>query len=147
MASDGNTGKIPVASLVQGSRAANLSDRQSGSGKSLPPIGNGAATAQPQAIASASPAVPAAAAGNAKPPTNPIEPPVTDPQSLVSQLNKYLNDSGRPNQFQIDTKSGGKLIQEVNPATGEVVGEFSVSEFPALARSLGASSLLVDSLA
>jgi hypothetical protein len=39
------------------------------------------------------------------------------------------------------------LIQQINPANGEVIGEFSVSEFPALARSVGASGLMVDSRA
>jgi hypothetical protein len=66
--------------------------------------------------------------------------------ALVAQLNKYLNDSGRPNQFRIDPGSSGKTIQELNPATGEVIGEFPATEFPELARSLGVSGVLVDSL-
>lgn len=57
----------------------------------------------------------------------------------------HLNDSGRPDQFRLD--SSGTLIQQVNPATGAVIGEFAVSEFPALARSVGAAGLLVDDLA
>jgi hypothetical protein len=69
-----------------------------------------------------------------------------DPQSLVQQLNKYLNDSGRPDQFRLDP-SNGKLIQQVNPSSGAVVGEFSAAEFPALARSVGGAGLLIDSLA
>jgi len=64
---------------------------------------------------------------------------------LVKQLNKFLNDSGRADQFRIDPESRNQTIQEINPANGEVVGEFSVSEFPALARSLGVSGILVDS--
>ncbi len=66
--------------------------------------------------------------------------------ALVAQLNKYLNDSGRPNQFRVDPGSGGKTIQELNPATGEVIGEFLAAEFPELAKSLGVSGVLVDSL-
>jgi len=66
---------------------------------------------------------------------------------LVEQLNKFLNDSGRPDQFRLDPASGGKLIQQINPATGAVVGEFSATEFPALARGVGVSGLLVDRLA
>jgi mevalonate pyrophosphate decarboxylase len=77
-------------------------------------------------------------------------PPATPPdlRTLVTQLNKHLHDSGRPNQFRVDPQSSTR-IQEVNPATGEVIGEFSASEFPALARSTGTSAtgLLVDSLA
>jgi hypothetical protein len=66
---------------------------------------------------------------------------------LVTQLNKYLNDSGRPNQFRVDPASSGKTIQEINPASGEVIGEYSVAQFPELARSLGVSGVLVDSRA
>jgi hypothetical protein len=40
-----------------------------------------------------------------------------------------------------------KYIQQVNPATGVVVAEYLASEFPALARSVGASGLLVDETA
>jgi hypothetical protein len=63
--------------------------------------------------------------------------------NLVAQLNKVLNDSGRPDQFRVDPQSSA-TIQEVNPANGEVVGQFAASEFPALARSVGASGLLFD---
>ena len=66
-------------------------------------------------------------------------------QAQVTLLNKYLNDSGKPDQFRVDPASDGKLIQQVNPASGEVIGEFPVSEFAALARSLGISGVLVDS--
>jgi hypothetical protein len=70
----------------------------------------------------------------------------SDPQSLVDQVNKYLNDSGRPDQFRVDPDSA-KYIQQVNPATGAVIGEYLVSEFPALARGVGASGLLIDDIA
>jgi hypothetical protein len=75
-------------------------------------------------------------------------PPILQPdlQTLVTQLNKHLNDSGQPDQFRVDPHSN-TMIQQVNPATGAVIGEFAASEFPALARSAGASGLLVDSLA
>jgi len=69
-----------------------------------------------------------------------------DVRNLVTQLNKFLNDSGRPDQFRVDPRSS-TTIQEVNPATGVVVGQFAASEFPALARSVGASGLLFDSRA
>jgi len=66
----------------------------------------------------------------------------------VAQLNKHLNDSGRPDQFRVDPSSGNKVIQQINPANGEVVGEFLISEFPALARSVGVTGgALVDSRA
>jgi len=130
MASDGNSGKIPNASLAHGSQATHSIVLQSSSGKSLPPAGKTAASA---GVAAAVPAI--------KPPAQqPVE-----PQALVDQLNKHLNDSGRPDQYRLDP--GGKLIQQVNPANGAVIGEFSVIEFPALARGVGALGLLVDSLA
>jgi hypothetical protein len=68
-------------------------------------------------------------------------------QSQVTLWNKYLNDSGQPNRFRVDPNSGETLIQEFNPATGEVIGEYSVSTFPALAKSLGLVGSLVDSRA
>jgi uncharacterized FlaG/YvyC family protein len=71
-------------------------------------------------------------------------PAATNVQAQVALLNKYLNDSGKPDQFRVDPSSNGKVIQQVNPATGEVVGEFPVSEFPALARSMGISGVVVD---
>jgi uncharacterized FlaG/YvyC family protein len=127
MASDGNPGKLAVTSVVQASQATLSISSQQSSGKALPAGGNN---------------VPNTAAANTVPPSR-----STDPQSLVDALNKYLNDSGRPDQFRLDATSGDKLIQQVNPTTGVVIGEFPVSEFPALARSVGASSLLIDSLA
>ncbi|MEO7207365.1 MAG: flagellar protein FlaG [Steroidobacteraceae bacterium] len=66
-------------------------------------------------------------------------------QAQVALLNKYLNDSGKPDQFRVDPASDGQVIQQVNPASGEVVGEFPASEFPALARSVGISGVLIDS--
>jgi hypothetical protein len=68
-------------------------------------------------------------------------------QARVQYLNKALNDSGRPNQFRIAPQSRDQTIQEINPVSGEVVGEFAAAEFPALARSLGVSGALVDSQA
>jgi|SRR5476651_780284 uncharacterized FlaG/YvyC family protein len=65
-------------------------------------------------------------------------------RAQVQLLNKYLNDSGKPDQFRVDPDSDDKLIQQVNPATGEVIGEFPASEFAALARSVGISGVIVD---
>jgi uncharacterized FlaG/YvyC family protein len=67
-----------------------------------------------------------------------------DLKAQVALLNKYLNDSGKPDQFRVDPASNGTVIQQVNPATGEVVGEFPASVFPALARSVGISGVIVD---
>jgi hypothetical protein len=124
MASDGNPGTILITSLVQGTQQA--------SGKSVPIGGKNAAQATAASGESVSHSI-----------TQPAR--TTDPQSLVDLLNKFLNDSGRPDQFRVDPASSNKLIQEINPATGAVIGEFSVDEFPALARSVGATSLLIDS--
>src|SRR5260221_5114738 len=62
----------------------------------------------------------------------------------VQLLNKFLNDSGKPDQFRVAPDSDGKIIQQINPANGEVVGEFPASEFAALARSVGISGVSVD---
>jgi uncharacterized FlaG/YvyC family protein len=71
-------------------------------------------------------------------------PAATQVQAQVALLNKYLNDSGKPDQFRVDPSSDDKLIQQVNPANGEVIAEFPASEFAALARSLGISGAIVD---
>jgi hypothetical protein len=123
MASDGVAAKIPVTSLVQGSQAPTAARVQDVSGKVLPPSGNSLA-AQPGKTSSTG---------------------TTDAQTLVAQLNKALNDSGRPDQYRVDPSSNDKMIQQINPANGAVVGEFLASEFPALARSVGVSGGLFDS--
>jgi hypothetical protein len=127
MASDGNPVKTPVASLVHGSQAPIPVSVPVRNGNTLPAGGKSAASA----------AAPAA--------VRPHDTPST--QALIAQLNKHLNDSGRPDQFRIAPNSGDKLIQQVNPASGEVIGEFLASEFPALARGAGLSGTLVDSRA
>jgi hypothetical protein len=127
MASDGNSVKVQAVSPVHGSQAQIPISRQEHSGKALPPGGN-AATA------------PAAQAANKQSSAAAIE-------ALVALLNRHLNDSGQPDQFRVDPNSDNKLIQQVNPGTGDVVGEFLASEFPALARSVGLSGVLVDSRA
>jgi uncharacterized FlaG/YvyC family protein len=116
MASDGQQVTIPVVSLVQGSQAPRTVAIQR-SGNALPPSGK-AATA-------------AISAGSQL-------------QAQVALLNKLLNDSGRPDQFRVDPASNGKLIQQINPATGDVVGELPADEFEALARSIGISGVIVD---
>jgi hypothetical protein len=75
----------------------------------------------------------------------PSAPPKPDLQAQVTLLNKYLNESGRPDQFRVAPQADANLIQEINPATGAVIAEYSATEFPALARSLGISRGLIDS--
>ena len=130
MASDGVVANIPVTSLVQGSQAPTAARVQEVSGNVLPPSGNAAPSnaAPSNAVSSNTPS-----AGTA------------DAQTLVTQLNKALNESGRPDQYRVDPSSCDKMIQQINPASGAVVGEFLASEFPALARSVGISGLLFDS--
>jgi hypothetical protein len=130
MASDGQPVKIPATSLVHGSQAPTTVRIQQ-VGKPLPPSGNAAAAA-----------VAKVAAIPAKPPA-PVR--AADAQAQVAVLNKYLNDSGRPDQFRVDPTSGNKLIQEINPATGAVIAEYSATEFAELARSVGISGAIVDS--
>jgi FlaG protein len=115
MASDGQPVKIPVTSLVHGSQAPTTIGQPSG-GKPLPRSGRAAAPPAGSRL-----------------------------QAQVTLLNKYLNDSGKPDQFRVDPASDGKLIQQINPATGAVVGEFPAEEFAELARSVGISGVLIDS--
>jgi uncharacterized FlaG/YvyC family protein len=129
MASDGQPVKISATSLVHGSQAPTTVKVQSG--KVLPQSGNAAASAA--AAKSRVPAKSVPAVGS------------TDLTAQIALLNKFLNDSGRPIQFRVDPTSDNKLIQEVNPATGEVIGEYSATEFAALARSVGISGVLVNS--
>jgi hypothetical protein len=122
------------------------------SGKTLPASKTATASAvvpKPASRATLSPTDSRNSTADVAPPAKTTTP-VTEPdlRNLVTQLNKHLNDSGRPDQYRVDPASS-TTIQEINPATGAVIGEFSASEFPALARSTGASSpgLLIDSLA
>ena len=124
------SGTIAGVSPVIGSQAPDPARFQPAGGNVLPQSGK---TATATAAAVSNEAKSAAAARS-------------NPQSLVDQVNKYLNDSGRPDQFRVDPASD-KYIQQVNPATGAVVGEYLVSEFPALARSVGVSGLLIDDIA
>jgi hypothetical protein len=128
MASDGNPVKIPVIGPVHGSQVTPRVTVSPSSGKSLPPSGKTFPTppADPAAIDAKS-----AAAARV--------------QAQVSLLNKYLNDSGRPNQFRVDPTSHSTLIQEINPSTGEVIAEYPAISFPALARSVGISGAVIDS--
>jgi uncharacterized FlaG/YvyC family protein len=116
MASDGQTVTLPAISLVNGSQAPTAVVVQP-SGKVLPQPGKPAPSA-------------ASVASHIR--------------AQVALLNKHLNDSGKPDQFRVDPSSDDKLIQQINPATGEVVGEFPASEFAALARSVGISGVVVD---
>ena len=125
MASDANPVQIPVTSLVHGSQAPTTISPSSG--KALPPAGN--------ASPSAAESLKSSAASRS-----------TDVQAQVAFLNKYLNDSGRPDQFRVDPNSDSN-IQEVNPATGAVVAEYPSVSFPALAKSLGISSAVIDGYA
>jgi uncharacterized FlaG/YvyC family protein len=140
MASDGSPVKIPAASLVHGSQAHIPVSVKGTSGNSLPPGGN-------KAAASAARAAEAEAARESAKASAKVNN-AASLDALVRQLNKHLNDSGRPDQYRVDPSSGDKVIQQINPATGDVIGEFSADEFPLLARSVGMSGGgLIDSRA
>jgi biotin operon repressor len=47
----------------------------------------------------------------------------------------------------VDPNSDAMLIQEVNPANGAVIAEYSAVSFPELAKSLGISSAVIDEYA
>ena len=141
MASDGVAVNIPVTSPVQGSQAPTAARVQDVSGKVLPPSGNALAALPAEASApSAKPIENTVSTAGKAPSASSV-----DAQTLVAQLNKALNDSGRPDQYRVDPSSSDKMIQQINPANGAVVGEFLASEFPALARSVGVSGALFDS--
>jgi hypothetical protein len=145
MASNGVPVSASVASIVQGSQVPPSIPISAPSGKTLPG-GNAtaaieAASAATEASAHAAVSRPAADTSNQAPAEK-----QSNLQALIAQLNKFLNDSGRPDQYRIDPQSQS-MIQEVNPSNGVVIAEFAASEFPALARSVGASGLLVDSRA
>jgi len=118
MASDGNPVQIPAVSLVHGSQAPIKVTSSPVGGRSLPPAGKAPA---------------AKSAANRS----------SDVRAQVAFLNKYLNDSGRPDQFRVDPNTQ-TLIQEVNPATGEVIAEYAAISFPELAKSVGISSAVID---
>jgi hypothetical protein len=126
MANDATPVLIPAISLVHGSQAPTKVTSESSSGKSLP---SGGHAATPTAASAAK-----SAAGSR---TN-------DVQAQVAFLNKFLNDSGKPNQFRVAPNTNSALIQEINPANGAVIADYPVIAFPALAKSLGISSALID---
>ena len=123
MASDGSPVLIPAASLVQGSQAYIPVSTQRGG--SLPSAGK---------LTPIPAATPAPAAKSAKTPVRAAT--LTSTEDVVAELNKHINVSGRADQYRVDP-ADQQMIQQINPATGDVLGEFAVSEFPALARSLG----------
>src|SRR5271165_1700236 len=148
MASNGVPVDASVASIVQGSQAPLSIAFSAPSGKVLP-AGNTATTVEAAVAAStAEPATAQAAASHGTPiPAKAVSSATKQPdlRTLIAQLNKFLNDSGRPDQYRVDPQSQA-TIQEINPSNGAVIGQFSASEFPALARSVGASGLLFDQL-
>jgi uncharacterized FlaG/YvyC family protein len=121
MASDGIPVNLPATRPVQGSQAPQSATGQESSGQSLP--ANGQTAAAPAVHAKSAP----------------------DLNALIAQLNKYFRESGRPNQFRLDSSSGSKQIKEINPDTGAVIGEYSAAEFPLLFRSLGVPGVFIDS--
>lgn len=145
MASNGVPVSASVASIVQGSQVSPSIPISAPSGKVLP-AGNTAASLA--AASAADPALAHAAASQSAPSAAKAATAANQSNlhNLIAQLNKFLNDSGRPDQYRVDPQSQS-MIQEVNPSNGAVIGEFAASEFPALARSVGASGLLVDSRA
>jgi hypothetical protein len=126
MTSDATPVLIPAISLVHGSQAPTLVTSESSSGKSLPPGGRAGT-------------VPAASAAKSSAGSR-----TNDAEAQVAFLNKFLNDSGKPNQFRVAPNTNSDLIQEINPANGAVIADYPVIAFPELARSLGISSALID---
>src|SRR5882757_9998990 len=134
MASDVIPVNVPVTRLVHGSQAQTSGPIQHPSGKTLPPNGKTAPAAAGRQ-----------AAQRAPPSTNASKTP--DWAALLAQLNRHINTSGQPDQFRLNTDSGHKVIQQINPESGEVVAEYLESEFPALAEGLGGTGRLVNTKA
>jgi uncharacterized FlaG/YvyC family protein len=148
MASEAVTGSVP-AGLVHGSQVPKATKVKAVSGNAMPPSGKGATAPAAGSLepvnrsAAATPVAATPAAKQSPQPTTATN--QANPHALVTQLNKYLNDSGRPDQFRVDPASSGQTIQVINPSSGAVIGEYSAAQFPELARSLGVSGVLVDS--
>jgi uncharacterized FlaG/YvyC family protein len=129
MSSDADSVKASTTPLVRGVQAPTSATANPASGKFLPPGGSSTAAL----ATNPKPAKPADS--SAKPP---------DLHALLAQLNKHLQSSGRPNHYKLDSSSGHRVIQEINPDTSQVVSEIPASEFKALAQELGISGLLLD---
>ena len=132
MANDAVPVRASVTVLGPGTQSPPAATAHPANGNALPPAGSRAV----------------AAASNAKPATrlpDKVEaksPP--DLHGLVAQLNKQLQSSGRPNYYRLNSSSGRRVIQEVDPVSSKVISEIPASEFKALAQELGISGLLVD---
>jgi uncharacterized FlaG/YvyC family protein len=129
MANDADSVKASTTPLVRGAQSPTSATANPANGKFLPPGGSSTA----------------ASTTNPKPakPVEAVKPP-PDLNVLLAQLNKHLQNSGRPNHYKLDSSTGHRVIQEINPDTKEVVSEIPASEFKALAQSLGISGLLLD---
>jgi uncharacterized FlaG/YvyC family protein len=126
MASDADSVKATTTPLVRGVQPPASATANPSNGKFLPPHGTSTAISKP-----------------AQPPDGHAKPP-PDLPALLAQLNKHLQSSGRPNHYKLDSSTGHRVIQEINPDTSEVVSEIPANEFKALAQSLGISGLLLD---
>ncbi len=163
MASDGSPAAISSAGAVLSSQVSDPTKFQPAGGKTLPPSGNATAAAAASTSSNAAgvlqqsskSVVASTSATSTGTVSNSTSKPsqakttaasTSDPQSLVDQINKSLNDSGRADQFRLSPDSS-QYIQQVNPSNGAVIAEYAVSEFPALARSIGVSGLLIDDVA
>jgi uncharacterized FlaG/YvyC family protein len=130
MANDADSVKASTTPLVRGSQSPTSATANPASGKFLPP------GASSTAASTTNPKQAKQLDSFAKPPP--------DLHALVAQLNKHLQSSGRPNHYKLDSSSGHRVIQEINPDTSQVVSEIPASEFKALAQELGISGLLLD---
>lgn len=126
MASDADSVKPSTLPLVRGVQSPAPATTKPSSGKFVPPGGSSTAAPKPAKAADSS-----------------VKPPADLP-ALLEQLNKHLQSSGRPNHYKLDSSTGHRVIQEINPDTSEVVSEIPANEFKALAQSLGISGLLLD---
>ena len=138
MASD-----VPVTTVntqhVPGRKSPTVITGPLPSGKSLPADGRSAPSAADASLRSSSKTL-----ANS---TDPAVKSSPDLHALVQQLNRHVQNSGRLNQYKLDSSSGRDVIQEINPDTKQVVSEIPANEFKALAQELGISGLLVDTRA
>ena len=134
MASDGLPIQPSGAQSLQGSKPAAATTGHASS-KSLP-------VESPSAAAPSG--VKPAETNAAKPAQKPAGKAPPNLQTLVARFNKRQQNSGRLNQYILNTSAGRSVIQEINPDTKQVVSELPANEFRALAQALGISGLLVD---
>jgi flagellar protein FlaG len=71
--------------------------------------------------------------------------PAADMQNAVASINKYLRDTAKSVQFNIDASTGKTVVNVVDSNTHEVIRQMPSEETLAIARAISRlSGLLLD---